>query len=115
MKRLFTLAPVLLLAACAQSPIAKYLPPSLGGPVPVVEPEVVGPPPVPPEVASYLPEGVPGSLVMLDVNGCYVFSIEVTNPQTGFPVLDNNGNQVCPAPEGAVAAVETVPAAPVQG
>lgn len=104
MKRLFTLAPVLLLAACAQSPIFQHLPPSLGGPEPVVEPE--GPKPVPPEVAPYLPPGVPGSLVMLDINGCYVFSLEVTNPQTGFPVLDGTGKQVCPAPEGQVAAVQ---------
>lgn len=96
MKRLLILAPMLLLAACADGGIRQHLPPALGGPAPVVEPE--GPKPVPPEVAPYLPAGVPGSLVMLDINGCYVFSIEVTDPQTGFPVLDGNGDQVCPAP-----------------
>ncbi|MCC7320605.1 MAG: hypothetical protein IT542_06455 [Rubellimicrobium sp.] len=96
MKRLLPLVLLPFLAACAEDFV---LPPELGGPAAAPAPE--GPQPVPPEVAPYLPPGVPGSLVMIDVNGCYVFSVEQTDPPSGFPVRDHNGNQICPAPQGA--------------
>jgi len=96
--RLLPLALLPLLAACAGGTTP-------GLPLwPGAEPEAAadaGPPPVPPEVAPYLPPGVPGTLVMRDINGCYVFTIEETDPPTGFPVRDNHGNQVCPAEGGA--------------
>lgn len=95
MNRLLPLALLPLLAACAGG-TGVALPPFLGGEEPAAEPEA--PPPVPPEVAAHLPPGVPGSLVMIDVNGCYVFSVEVTDPPSGFPVRDDNGDQICPAP-----------------
>lgn len=109
MNRLLPLALLPLLAACAEGPTA-YLPSFMGGEDPAAEP--APPPPVPPEVAAYLPPGVPGSLVMLDINGCYVFSVEATDPPSGFPVRDATGQQVCPAgvtPPASTAAA--VPAA----
>lgn len=99
MKRFLPLVLLPLLAACAEGPSA-YLPTFLGGEEPQTEPEA--PPPVPADVVAYLPPGVPGSLVMTDINGCYVFSVEATDPPSGFPVRDGAGNQICPG----------VPAAP---
>lgn len=97
MIRVLPLALLPLLAACAEGmPLGQSLG-LIGGDAMAEE----GPPPVPPEVAPYLPPGVPGTLVMRDVTGCYVFTIEETDPPTGFPVRDNRGNQVCPAGEGA--------------
>lgn len=91
--RLFPLALLPLLAACGE-----VFPTGL--PAGPDAPEPAGPPPVPAEVAPYLPPGVPGTLVMRDVNGCYVFTVEETDPPTGFPVRDHSGNQVCPAGQG---------------
>lgn len=95
--RLFPIAALALgplLIACAEVVPAGLLP----GADAQAEAE---PLPLPPEVAPYMPPGVPGTLVMRDVNGCYVFTIEETDPPTGFPIRDNQGNQVCPAGEGA--------------
>jgi hypothetical protein len=100
-KRLLPVILLPLLAACADGAV---LPPFLGGEAPVAEPE--GPPPVPEAVVPYLPPNVPGTVVMQDANGCYLFSVEVTDPPSGFPVRDGAGNPVC---EGVAAA----PPAPV--
>lgn len=96
--RILPLALLPLLAACAEG-TATDLPFGLGGPDPAIE---EGPPPLPPEVAPYMPPGVPGTLIRTGVNGCYVFSVEETDPPTGFPVRDNQGNQVCPASQDGV-------------
>ncbi|MBW7922039.1 MAG: hypothetical protein H3C51_08060 [Rubellimicrobium sp.] len=97
MTRLLPLALLPLLAACADGA-------PLGLPFGSADAGATadeGPVPVPPEVAPYLPPGVPGTLVMRDANGCYLFTIEETDPPSGFPVRDSHGNQVCPAGEGA--------------
>lgn len=94
MKQFLPLLLLPLLAACAEgAPVG--LPFGLGGPDAADVEE--GPPPLPAEVVPYMPPGVPGSLVMTDVNGCYVFSVEETDPPTGFAIRDSRGNQVCPA------------------
>lgn len=96
MNRFLPLVLLPLVAACTEgAPVD--LPFGLGGPDAAAE---EGPPPLPPEVAPYMPPGVPGSLVMIDINGCYVFSVEATDPPVGFPIRDNRGNQVCPAGDG---------------
>ncbi len=66
-------------------------------------------PPLPPEVATFLPPGTPPSVVFQDSTGCYLYSIEVTDPPSGFPVRDAAGNQICPG----VPVVTVVPVAPV--
>jgi hypothetical protein len=68
-----------------------------------------GPPPLPPLVAASLPPGTPSSLVFQNADGCYLFSVEVTDPPSGFPVNDAAGNPVCEGqpvavPAGAVPA-----------
>lgn len=76
-----------LLAACD---------PSMLPPLPGTEPEE---PPVvtlPPEVAAVMPPGTPPTSVFLDEGtGCYLFSIEVTDPPSGYYVRDTNGNRIC--------------------
>ncbi len=90
MKRLLPVILLPVLAACADG---ADLPPFLGGPDPAAEPEA--PPPIPAEVAPYLPPNVPGTVVMQSADGCYLFSVEVTDPPSGFPVRDGAGNPVC--------------------
>jgi hypothetical protein len=53
------------------------------------------PPVVPVQVAPFLPPGTPPNVVFQDNAGCYLYSIEVTNPPSGFPVRDAAGRQVC--------------------
>lgn len=106
MKRLLPLLLLPVLAACDEAAMAEFET-AMGITPPAPEaPEVV-----PPEVAPYLPPGTPASVVATDVNGCYVFSIEVTDPPTGFPVRDASGNQVCP-PGTSAPATAAAPAAP---
>lgn len=76
---------------------------------------------IPQQVAPFLPPGTPPSVILKDPAGCYLYSIEVTNPPSGFPVRDAAGRQVCegqpvtlPAPPALTAqSVAPVPPAPV--
>lgn len=52
---------------------------------------------LPPEVAVVLPPGTPASSVFQNTDGCYLFSIERTEPRSGFQVRDANGNPICEA------------------
>ena len=85
-----------MLAGCGGPVVIPFLPQA------VVVPEA--PPPLPPEVASFLPPGTPSSVVFQDPNGCYLYSIEVTDPPSGFPVRDAAGNQICPGQPVAMVA-----------
>jgi hypothetical protein len=107
MKRLALLFPILL-AACEAPPATEEAPPPSGvftsifqGP----EPEPVAPEPLPPQVLAALPAGVPPSVVQRGVDGCFLLSIEVTVPPTGYPLRDTAGNPIC---EGS-----TAPVAPI--
>lgn len=87
MTRLLPLVLLPLLAACDAATIPGFEPP----------------PPPPPQtlpaaVAAELPPGTPVSTVFQDNNGCYLFSIEVTDPPSGFPVRDASGTQICDTP-----------------
>lgn len=85
------------LAACAP-PSGDPSGPGLFGPRDAAPPE---PEPLPPNVLAALPPGVPSSVVLEDGNGCYLYSIERTDPPSGYPLRDAQGNQVCeggPAP-----------------
>lgn len=79
------------------------------------------PPVVPAQVAPFLPPGAPPSVIIKDNAGCYLYSIEVTDPPSGFPVRDAAGRQVCegqpvtmaaPAPIATAAAPVAQPPAP---
>ena len=54
-----------------------------------------GNPIYPPEVVAALPTGVDPAIVFLAENGCYAFEIETTEPRSGFPLTDRNGDPVC--------------------
>lgn len=77
--------------------------------IPGITPEPEAPPPavVPAQVAPFLPPGTPPSVVFQDAAGCYLYSIEVTNPPSGFPVRDDSGRPVC---EGQPTTIGTPPA-----
>lgn len=57
-------------------------------------------PTLPPEVASVLPPGTPVSSVFQNTDGCYLFSIERTDPPSGFQVRDANGIPICEGQQG---------------
>ena len=58
------------------------------------------PPTLPAEVASVLPPGTPVSSVFQNTDGCYLFSIERTDPPSGFQVRDANGIPICEGQQG---------------
>lgn len=58
------------------------------------------PPTLPPQVASVLPPGTPVSSVFQNTDGCYLFSIERTDPLSGFQVRDADGNPICEGQQG---------------
>jgi hypothetical protein len=113
------LTPILLtaaLAGCTAPALLDGVPPLPG----------TEPPPavIPAQVAPFLPPGAPPNVVFQDNAGCYLYSIEVTNPPSGFPVRDAAGRQVCegqpvtyavPAAPGAAPAAlpSATPLAPV--
>lgn len=84
------LTPFLLIAALAGCTAPVYIP----GVTPLPE-EAAAPAVIPSEVAPFLPPGTPASVVFQDPAGCYLYSIERTDPPSGFPVRDAAGNQVC--------------------
>ena len=106
MTRLFLL-PLLALAACSTSQGGPLLSDTvLGGAVlgrvlgQPGEPEA--PPPLPPQVLAALPAGVPPSVVTRNADGCYLITLERTDPPSGYPLTDAGGNRVC---EGATVLV----------
>ncbi|MBM1280686.1 hypothetical protein JQU41_18345 [Ponticoccus sp. SC6-36] len=87
MVRILPIAAFALLAACDPS----MMPPVPGAEPP--EPEVLT---LPPEVAAVMPPGAPPTSVFVDDStGCYLFSIEATDPPSGYYVRDANGNRIC--------------------
>jgi len=67
-----------------------------------------GPLPLPPEVVGVLPPGAAPSLVFTDGNGCYLFSVERTDPPSGYPLRDAAGNQICQGGAAPVALATVV-------
>ncbi|PYE84806.1 hypothetical protein [Pseudoroseicyclus aestuarii] len=61
------------------------------------EPE--GPPPLPAAVVAALPEGTPRSVVFQNTDGCWLFSIEETDPPSGYQIRDSAGTPICGAAE----------------
>ena len=60
--------------------------------------EPAGPPPAPPlpiEVIEALPPGAPTQTVILAPDGCYIFTVEVTDPPSGYPVRTPDGTPLC--------------------
>jgi hypothetical protein len=99
------LTPFLLIAALAGCAAPVYIPGVTPPPAEVAAPAIV-----PPEVAPFLPPGTPPSVVFQDPAGCYLYSIERTNPPSGFPVRDAAGNQVCAGrPSTTIAPVAPAP------
>jgi hypothetical protein len=82
-------------------------------------------------VAPFVPPGTPSTVIFQDNAGCYLYSVERTDPPSGFPVRDAAGRQVCqgqpttllapsaPAPQTSAPApvplVPTTPQPPVTG
>lgn len=111
-----------LLLGAALVTLAACDPAATGGPGagagianPFAPPPPPAPPTLPPQVAAVLPPGTSPNLVFEDGNGCYLFSVEATDPPTGFPVRDALGNQICEdgtrpiAPPVVVAANTAIP------
>ncbi len=86
MRRLFLL-PVLALAACTEAGA-----PLMGSAQPPAAE------PLPPQVLAALPTGAPPSVVTRNTDGCYLLTVERTDPPSGFPLRDAAGNPVCEAP-----------------
>jgi len=76
------------------------------------EPEPPAPEPLPPQVLAALPAGVPPSVVQRGGDGCYLLSIEVTTPPSGYPLRDAAGNLVC---DGGPLVASAVTPAPLPG
>jgi hypothetical protein len=92
MKRLSTLLLVPLAAACTS-------PGNQNGSVLGIfrqpQPEVATPAPLPPQVLAALPPGVPASVVTRQPDGCYLITLERTDPPSGYPLRDAIGNRIC--------------------
>jgi hypothetical protein len=108
LKRLLPFLLLPLLAACDPAMIGQ-MPVSTG----TEAPEPPPPPTLPPAAAAVLPPGTPPSVVLTDNDGCYLYSIEVTNPPSGFPLRDAAGNRICE--DGVRADPPAVPPAPAPG
>jgi hypothetical protein len=67
------------------------------------EAEPAAPEPLPPQVLAALPAGVSPSVVQRNYDGCYLLSVEVTVPPSGYPLTDAAGNPVCDGDPAATA------------
>ncbi len=56
----------------------------------------------PPVVLGALLPGTPPSAVFQNGDGCYLFSIERTEPLSGYPVRDSSGTPLCENDDGTV-------------
>lgn len=101
--RLTVLALLPLLAACADPRGGQA--PGDGGPFSGLfgEPGPQVPEPLPPAVVAALPPGVPASVVLQNTDGCYLYSVEVTDPPSGYPLRDASGAPICEGDAAAVA------------
>ena len=81
------------LAACAETARPPQGSP-FGAPLPA-PPAPLAPPLLPAAVQAALPPGVPPSVVLQDARGCYLYTIERTDPPSGFPLRDANGVPIC--------------------
>jgi hypothetical protein len=108
MTRLLLLLPALALAACA----APEGGPRLRGLIGQHQP--LAPAPLPPQVVAALPVGVPATVVTRNADGCYLVTLERTDPPSGFPLTDAAGNPVCEvaAPMDGTAVAEAEGAGP---
>lgn len=79
-------------AAAAPAPTA--------GAITASNPRELGTPPE--QVTSALLPGTPPSAVFQNGDGCYLFSIERTEPLSGYPVRDENGVPICENDDGSV-------------
>lgn len=95
--------PFLLIAA-----LAGCTAPVIPGVTPPAE-EAAVPAPLPVEVVPFVPPGTPSTVIFQDNAGCYLYSIERTDPPSGFPVRDAAGRQVC-AGQPATISAPPVPA-----
>ena len=108
---ILSLACVASLAACDDAAFSE-LGTSLG--LPGAEPPP--PPQLPVEVVRALPPGAPQSTVLLNGDGCYIFTVELTDPPSGYPVRDASGTPLCesntsePPPPPAPVIAEAAPA-----
>ena len=98
MKRLaFLLLP--LLAACAapgpEGQGTNAAPGTLSGLFRGAGTEPAAPEPLPPQVLAALPAGVPPTVAVRNGDGCYLLSVEVTDPPSGYPLTDAAGNPIC--------------------
>jgi hypothetical protein len=50
---------------------------------------------LPPQVLAALPPGVPASVVTRQPDGCYLITLERTDPPSGYPLRDAIGNRIC--------------------
>lgn len=116
MRPVLALSLLPLLAACAvpqqdADPPAAPLQAPLATAFPTLfpEPEPPAPPPVPARVLAALPPGIPESIVLRNTDGCYLYSVEVTDPPSGYPVRDAAGNPICDEGAGPVPAAAPLP------
>ena len=92
----FALLPLVAACAIAPAPIQQGLADiGLYEPPPPAVPEPVPSPALPREVIDALPPGAPTQTVLLGPDGCYIFTVEVTVPPSGYPVRDANGVPLC--------------------
>lgn len=90
--RLCALALLPLIAACGSVDLSAIHIPGITPPPPEEQP-------VPANVIAALPPGAPPSVAIRNGDGCWLFSVERTDPPSGFPLVDAAGNQICEPPE----------------
>lgn len=59
-----------------------------------IDPET-GQPIYPQDVVAALPPGVPPSIAFIAEDGCWAYSIEVSDTGAGYPLYDRQGQRVC--------------------
>ncbi len=57
---------------------------------------------VPAAVLAALPPGAPSSVVFQNGDGCYLFSVERTEPLSGYPVRNDAGQPLCELDDGTI-------------
>ncbi|WP_176559240.1 hypothetical protein [Rubellimicrobium roseum] len=108
MTRLTLLLLPLLAACAAPTPEGQGTDAGLAGLFRPAPEEPPAPEPLPPEVLAALPAGVPPSVVLRNGDGCYLVSVEVTDPPSGYPLTDANGTRICDGGVPAASVPQTV-------
>jgi hypothetical protein len=114
MKRLLPLALLPLLAACEVPPDEAGATSARGRIASLLDRPEAEPAPLPPQVLAALPSGVPPTVVTRNADGCYLLTIEVTTPPTGYPLRDAAGTPVCDG-DATVAQADLAAAPPASG